>query len=138
MHDPTTLNMISSYNWAYSNQITNQSITTVNLTGPVLRYQLAKMIVQYHNLISGAVLSYHTVVLAGAPNTFTYPDSNCNINSFSDHATFDPQMASYINTICDMKLMGWNGTQSATIATFNPYGPVTPADFTTISTRYIR
>lgn len=78
--------------WALSHNITTLPLAKVRLQDEILRYEAAKMIVNF------AVNVKQTTIVH---------NPTCNIEKYGDIMSFDAEMKEYITNICDLGLMGW-------------------------------
>lgn len=81
---------IDVYTWAFGHRITTLSLAKVRLHNIILRYEAAKMIVQY-------ILNAERKSLA--------PNPLCNIAKYKDYKLFDVEMRTNIRSICQLGLM---------------------------------
>lgn len=94
-----------------------------NMTGVIRRYELAKMLSQFYvNVQKHPIL--HNV--------------KCDVMSYSDSSTFTTEMKTYIQNVCDLGLMGWNGAMTGLLRAFNPTGLLSAIDTNIIIIRYIK
>ena len=110
---------MTAYNWAFENGITTKpTIQEAKIDKQISRAEMAKMISQY------AVKVEYKI-----PN----PAEKCN---FTDISKVTPDLIPYIKEVCQLGIMGRNSNGTVS-ATFNPYGLVTRAQFTTMLSRVL-
>lgn len=115
--------MLSSYNWARAAWITTISTPEkARLDQPLLRSELAKMMVVFSTKVMGKTI---------APNT------QCIVSSFADINQMDSEEKWYIQQACELQIMGWKNDKKSTIQYFNPHKAVTRAEFGTVLSRFL-
>ncbi|MEI6426484.1 MAG: S-layer homology domain-containing protein, partial [Candidatus Absconditabacteria bacterium] len=107
--------MVTAYLWSLYNGITTKpTIQDAKMEGSLLRRDLAKMLSQYTiNVLKKNVKNTNNCVFLDVPK--------------------DKELLSYVNTVCQLGLMGKNTGQL-----FNPGAIVTRAQFGTILSRLLR
>ena len=78
------------YNWAFAHNITTLPLAQARLQDGILRYEAAKMIVNFvENVMEEGIM--HNPL--------------CNIDAYGDNQLFDDEMRIYLVKICDLGLM---------------------------------
>lgn len=61
----------------------------------------------------------------------------CEITRYSDYNAIHPTDRYFIQSACDLGLMGWNGNRTAILKSYNPYARITRDQLSTIFSRFI-
>lgn len=108
--------------WAYRNGLTALPLSQTQIYAATSRYNVAQMFTQFALRIQKKALVHNSL---------------CNIQKYSDYATFTADMRTTITNICDLGLMGLGSNGKSLIATFNPSEQVTSEQLKTIINRYV-
>lgn len=110
------------YNWAFTNHITTLPLAKARLYDSIQRYEAAKMIVQFVTNVEKKTIAHNPT---------------CNVSTYIDYNTFDAEMKTNIQSICDLGLMGWKGDKSSLLSSFRPFDTLSAEEFGIVIGRYL-
>lgn len=109
------------YAWAYENHITTLPFENARLYNTILRYEAAKMIVQFaENVLKKQIVH----------------NSMCIIGNYKDFGQFDTETKGNITKICDLGLMGRKGTTNTLLDSFRLFSTLSTEELNIIIGRY--
>ena len=118
---PTTY--LPIYDRAYAHGLTTLSLEKARLDDQIQRYEAAKVIVNYVKNVEQKSIPSNPV---------------CIISSYTDYPLFDEEMRGYIQSICDLGLMGWNNPKTnGILKAFRPFDMLKMEEFNLIISRYL-
>jgi len=128
-HDtnPTNTSVVNdittTYNRAFAHGLTTLPLAHARLSDTIERYEAAKMIVNYVKNVEKKTITHLPA---------------CNISLYADYSTFDTEMQTYIQSICDLGLMGRSNPKSKGLITvFRPFDYLGVDEFNIVIDRYL-
>lgn len=118
----TTMSETDIYNWAFANHITTLPLTKARLHDGILRYEAAKMIVNFAENVMHSRIEHNPL---------------CNVENYGDKASFDPEMKEMLTKICDLWLMGWSVRNEKLLWAFRPFDTLSADEFGIVIGRYL-
>lgn len=123
-YTPDTLDqeVYNAYLFAYDKQLTSFEYQYARLDQPLLRYELAKIMVNFAKK---------------SDNNTLQKNSDCEKHIFNDSNLFDQEMKESITEACSLWLMWLKNDGSGIIEQFDPFWVVTREQFWAILSRYL-